>query len=591
MRLSKLGVLKAAVSMTVATILGGCALQEPPPFDPRRIEQMQQDATVNPPAMRQEALPTTLPTVTVERAGGVIEVKRPETRPVTKPVRLTLQETAHRAVANSLGVRVAGYDSAIDAARVLEAQARFDPLFFAQGQFQRSFPQGIGGGDFDPITLYSQSLEAGFRQLLTTGGQIELKYQVQRQEPSSQFGSSSLVPTVWPSFYQNDLILQLTHPLLRDFGRETNLARITIARNDQRISQLDFQKSVEDLLFQARDPDGRGDDGVEPIYWELYTAQQELEIQDWLIEKHRDALSILVARLKHDADIIGVSQTRAFYEEALRDRREIEVRLKSTSTRLKALLNDPDFPVTGIEQLLAADQPTRTPVELELTDQVEAAMQNRLELAQQSLRIDSADTVVAAAKNNELPKLDVSLQVGAQGLGRDFDDAVNSQGDLDFVTYAAGFQLEVPIGNRQARAIYQRTLLQRQQAVDQYRQLADQIGAEVSRVNDNVSATWDLMVAQRRTLYAYEDNLRALESRAREGEPLKREFVDLVLRSQSQVARARAAEIRATVNYNLALSRLERAKGTLLKYNNVTLKEEAGPMYLKAAAIPVAKKE
>src|SRR5204863_4188106 len=143
---------------------------------------------------------------------------------------MRLQEAIHRAVINSYEVRVAGYQAAIDEARILEAEARFDPLIFAEGQLQRSFPQGIGGGALNPLGIFTQTLDAGFRQQLTNGGQVEMEYQVQRTDELHRPASSVFsLPTTQPTFYQNDLTLSLTQPLLRDFGEAANVARITIA--------------------------------------------------------------------------------------------------------------------------------------------------------------------------------------------------------------------------------------------------------------------------------------------------------------------------------------------------------------------------
>ena len=49
------------------------------------------------------------------------------------------------------------------------------------------------------------------------------------------------------------------------------------------------------------------------------------------------------------------------------------------------------------------------------------------------------------------------------------------------MSYTLGLQLEIPIGNRQARAIDQRALLQRQQAITQYEANLKQIAMEVKQ--------------------------------------------------------------------------------------------------------------
>src|ERR1041385_9225505 len=131
------------VLLAVAALVSGCGFSQPPPFDPKRIEQIQIENA------RQEA-PQELPAMPNALEPAMNERREPTTRPYLHPtsrpygeeVPMRLQEAIHRAVINSYEVRVAGYQAAIDEARILEAQSRFDPLVFVEGQLQRSFPQG-----------------------------------------------------------------------------------------------------------------------------------------------------------------------------------------------------------------------------------------------------------------------------------------------------------------------------------------------------------------------------------------------------------------------------------------------------------------
>ena len=68
-----------------------------------------------------------------------------------------------------------------------------------------------------------------------------------------------------------------------------------------------------------------------------------------------------------------------------------------------------------------------------------------------------------------------------------------------------------------------------------------------------------------------------LQVREDNNEPLTPQFVDQKLRQQEQLAQAASAEAQAIANYNIAIANLERAKGTLLRYNNVVLQEQALP--------------
>jgi outer membrane protein TolC len=160
-----------------------------------------------------------------------------------------------------------------------------------------------------------------------------------------------------------------------------------------------------------------------------------------------------------------------------------------------------------------------------------------------------------------------------QGLGEEYRDALSDQSEFDFIDYAVGLQLEIPIGNRAARAIWRRAQLQRSQAIDQYRALIDQVSVDVKVAVREVETTWDEMIGSTRARFAAADALLAIEEREKANEPLTPEFVNRKLDLQAQLAQAQSREAEATSNYMVAISGLERAKGTLLRYNNIVMEE------------------
>jgi len=208
---------------------------------------------------------------------------------------------------------------------------------------------------------------------------------------------------------------------------------------------------------------------------------------------------------------------------------------------------------------------------------VDTALNNRLELLQQEIRIQSADTVLRAAGNNLLPQLNLVGQVGLQGLAEDYGGTYSSIGRRDYFTSAIGFQFEMPIGNRPARAIWLRTQLQRLQAIEGYRSIIDQVSLEVTTGVENVKNTWDLLNQARRARFASAEALEAIRDRERAERALDPTFVQLKLDRESALAQAERTELEALVRYNIAVSALERAKGTLLRYNNVAIEEERLP--------------
>lgn len=564
--MSKRNVALASAVAVVLSGLYGCT-PEPPPFDPLTLQRYNRDAARNAEAQRMGALPTTLDNTFAPKRGGA--TPQPTSQPATGPalgeeptVRMSLQEIVQRAVNNNMDIRIAGYDPAMNSNRVVEAEAAFDPTFFVNPNYERrsrlngGLQQSVFSSPYYSDTFEQYKLATGVKQDLQTGGQITAQYAPSwvKNEPAQ---------TQMNPYWENEMSLQLTQPLLRNFGVETNTARITISRNDQRISVLDFRGKVEEAVFN-----------IEQAYWQMVAAERGVRIQEELLRQTVETAELLAKRGAQDVTRVQTSQAN----QAVQQRRALLIRQKTQvrdlSDKLKQLMNDPTMPVSGNTLILPASAPLETPVHFVLKEQIDSAMEHRFELAQQALRIDTESVRSRVAKNNMLPKLDLQSAITAQGLDESFASAQDAQDQFNHLDYVVGLQFEIPIGNRAARAIYQRTLLGRLQAISQYRGLLDQVTLDVKVAYRNVLTTWDEMASNRQARFAAADTLDALILREKNNEPLTPTFVQLKLDTQGRLADAARAESEAISNYNLAVAALERAKGTLLKYDNVLMEED-----------------
>jgi outer membrane protein TolC len=485
-------------------------------------------------------------------------------------VRMPISEIMQRAAANNSEVRVAGYEPAINETKIVEDEAHYDPIFFSNVRYDKQFDRTPGTVIPDPnnpttnitITVEDNNIytaEVGVKQYLPSGGQISL---------SQQMTSSYYNPVryVLNNYFDQQLKLQLTQPLLRQFGYEVNWARITIARNDQRISLLDFRKSLEDNTNE-----------LEKDYWQLYEAQQEVEVQEALLEQTRE-----LANLLWEQSIIGGKATHVEASQgvaAVYQREQLLVRAKAhaqdLSDDIKRRMGDPEFPVAGPIVILPADLPVEESVHFDLQDQIDTAMLNRLELGQQQIRINSSEVAKQVAFNGLYPKLDFVASAAVQGLSHDFSTAFSDQLSKGHGIYSAGLQLEIPLGNREGWAIYRRAQLQRMQAIEAYRNLMNQIDEDVTTAVREVDTTWGELRAARQARFRQQDVLDGLNQRRLSGvQRLDPEFIQLSLDQQERLAESRRQEATAVSNYNIALARLEKAKGTILRYNNIIMKEE-----------------
>ena len=531
----------------MGTTLGilGCDLAPPDVFDPRLFQQDERThaSEVKPEALR--PLPTTRqgafadigPQGHTEHNGEPVRPSTGADLDTDPIVRMSLNEIIHRAVANNHDVKVAAYQPAIEGARVIEASANFDPTFFTNLQYQ------FVGRDFFPII---------------DGGQIQLQYQ-------NNYNWFNPQQTQFNPFYESDLTLSINQPLLRNWGYDVNHAQITINRINQKVDLLEFRKAVE-----------QNTSDIEKAYWQLVQAERDIQIEQELVSQTESTYTILESRLTQHIDVSPLQVAQAQTQLELRRSQLIsfKAQARDLSDQLKALMSDPEYPVTSNVIILPADAPVENRIEFDLSDEIDTAMENRLELGEQQLKVDAATVTVGVAKNNLLPELDFIGSAGPDGAGEDIGRAVITNANFNNWEFTAGFKLQVPLGNRAARSIWRRSLLQRMQAIEQYRSFVEQIAADVKINARAVNTTWDIIRSSRRSLFAAQDALTRINTRERSGEPLTPEFVQTKLQLQDTLSESLQSEAEAIANYNIALSQLEKAKGTLLRYNNVVLEEE-----------------
>lgn len=565
---SRIGIL-----LTLAAILSGCGMTEIKPFDPVAMQRPYREAAANNVTPVLGHMPTALDKTNLLPLQGPADQNKPEPLPtydqtIGPVVRMSLRDLVQLAAANSLQVRVANYQAAIDQARVIEAEARFDPSFFSNFNFATQYsltpsPQNTQARPATKQFFETTTLEAGFKQNLPNGAQVQLKYSATRTFFRDDLGLASTTPTT--PFFESDLSLQVTQPLLQNAGVEVNEARIVVARNTQRVSMLDARIQLEKTLGE-----------VEDAYWQLVQAETELQIQQDLYNQSVDTAQTLRRRLNQDVSRDTIAQANSSLQARKAGLVEARNKLKGLSNALKRRVNDPSLNSASAPVILPEDKFIDSPIAFDLVEQIETGLMNRAELAQQRIRIDSATVVYKAAQNNLLPSLNLVGSIGTKGADKLFGSALNNQ-FIDFSAreYAIGFQFEVPLGNREARAIKQRTMFQRQQAIDQYQDLIEQVCQEVKDAHDTVYDGWERMRSTRQSLYAAEEWLAAIvQQQDVGGKVLDPDFINRKLAAQEGVAQARREFARAEADYNVGISTLEKAKGTLLKYDNVIMKQE-----------------
>jgi len=467
--------------------------------------------------------------------------------------RLTLSEALRRALANNYQIQIDGYAPAISTAQVVQAEAAFDAAFFANvnrnNTDRPSLPATLVGSQADTTIV-----QGGLRKLLATGATVTLSQQMSRTD-----AGRIPAPAIDPSWSQS-FVAELRQPLLRNFGIDVNRAQINIRKAERQINEEAFRARVIEILNRT-----------EQAYWTLVGARRDVVISAELLAQAKLTYSQIEARKDYDA-----YQTLLFRSEANVRQREFDYidvknRVRNAEDQLLNLLNDPELPMSADLEIIPVDNPTTVEVLRDRFHAVQTALERRPEVTQARISVDITRLQLGVAKNQTLPTLDAVYRLTLNGLGGSADSAWDQMTTGNFIDQYVGLEFAYAIGERAGRAGIRAAALQQSRAVVTYKRVLDDIITDCRVALRNIETNYEQVGPSHKAVLAASENLRSLQERQERKSPAE---LDTVLSAQTGLAQARRALLQSLLQYNQGIVDVERAKGTLLEYNNVQLAEQ-----------------
>ena len=236
---------------------------------------------------------------------------------------------------------------------------------------------------------------------------------------------------------------------------------------------------------------------------------------------------------------------------------------------MRLLVNDPALIASGALEFAPADLPANTSINLRMSDGLTTALLNRADISQ-AIRSMRATTVrLGVAKNELLPQLDVFFKSYVAGLEGDSRllRALENQFAEGRPSFTVGLQFEIPVGNRAARARFDRRQLELTRAVHEFRLAVEQSLTETELAIREVWTTQKEMVGKYDAMMAAYDETKYLKDRwltfpGKGASAIL--LLDDLLESQERLADKESDFVRAQVANSVALIKLRREMGTLL---------------------------
>jgi outer membrane protein len=435
------------------------------------------------------------------------------------------------------------------------------------------------------------SLQRGF----STGTSLNLGYFTSRQTTSS-------VRSDFNPYLNGSAGLTVIQPLLQGFGMNMNRRYIRIASNNRKISGAVFRQQ---LIITVSD--------VIRLYWDLVSLRDDVKV--------KQAAVLLAGKLVEDdqaqvdtGTLPALELKRAQAELARTEQDLINARnlLREQELIFKNILTRDGAadPLLSTAQIVPSDsiQVPAKEVLPPVEELVAKALVNRPDLAGARFQMENSGISLEGSKNALRPQFDLvgsvqsnalagqvsQLQFGdipiphnpdpalVGGFGTAFSQLFNGT----FPNYLVGFQLNIPLGNRIARADLARDQLQQRQTEIRLHQLENQVRLEVQNALLAVERAQAAHSAARQTRQLQEEALSAEQERYAVGAATS----FYVIQYERDLSQARSTEVAAAGAYAKAKAALDRVIGATLETNHISVDEALrGEVATPPQPLPAAK--
>ena len=425
------------------------------------------------------------------------------------------------------------------------------------------------------LQLNTGQANFGFSQAFATGSSVSFEFNNNRQTTNSPF--FNLSPALGAMYR-----FSFQQQLLSGFGFGPNLRYLRIASNNKKISDVAFKDQVMATVTQ-----------IENIYWDLVNAYQQSQVN----EQSRAFAQQSLENARKQLQLESIPAMDVMKAEAEVSKREQDLTVARTSLQLQELLmknaltkslDDPVLESVNVVPTDTLQSAQIVPSNQSVQELIQQALRDRPELAESDVDLVNRQISRKAARNALLPSLSLVAFYGGSGLSgplnpvynvpdvpnssnvpADYSGALKNAFNNTAPDYYVGFNLNIPIRNRVAKADQYRSELEYRQAELRREELRKQIRIEVRNAEYALEQTAARVEAARKSRDLAQ---RTFEITQKE-QALGAGSTFQTMTAQRDLALAELDFVAAMTVYEKARVEVERAIGSTLEHNGIAIQD------------------
>ena len=498
---------------------------------------------------------------------------------LTNTLPLSLQDVIANTLKNNISIAVQEFQSKIRKEEIITQESVFDPNVSLEANAATE-KSPLASIFVQPPLRETDSLglDLSFSQKLKLGTEYEIRFDNERSGTNSTF--AGLNPQ-----YTTRFEINLTQPLLKNFGVDVNKSSIYIATNNLDISDFDFKNKVIEVIRNAED-----------VYWDLVFSREDLIVQQKSVERAQDLERRVKAQVEVGTlaplEILQAQSEVASREEAVITARKL---IQDNQDNLKNILNIPFDSPEGLKEIQPLDSPKfimEAPVSLR--ESILTALKKRPDYLAKKKQLNNKHIQVKFNENQLYPTLDLVASFGLNGISgtavpvRNFSPppltvtspfagnygkSIENAFSGDYPSWEAGLVFKYPLGNRDAKSRLAVSQLETAQLLMDIKDLEKTIVLEVREAARLINTNKKRVQAARVARKLAEEKLSAEEKKFEVG--LSTSFN--VLEFQTDLATEQSKELKAVIDFNKSKIKLRKVMATTLEEYDIRMSSDSSP--------------
>lgn len=457
-------------------------------------------------------------------------------------ITLSLEECRALALQNNLELRVELIEPTINKEGIKQAEAKFEPSFSGDSIYSKV--DTPTSSSLTPSKSESLSNNLGVNMPLRTGGTLSF-------DLVDYYYKSDLTYYDDPESYSTDLSVSISHPLLKNAGKNASTYSIRVAQYNSRAA--DLRTKIAAIRIIA---------AVDKAYWNLYASRRMLEVRnqqyDYATTTYEETKRFVEVGAKAKIEVIRTEKKMA---DAATTIITAENDVRQRERELKRMINKKGLGMETKTIIIPSSPPAPVRYDLNRESLIKYALENRMEMLELELQLAKDSMDIEYNRNQLLPDITLGYKYNINGLSTEKrGDSYDMLFDNDHNDHRVTLSMTMPLGNKKAKSQLRQSIYERAQRLITKEDKEAEIKSDVLNQIDNLDAAWQSILASRQNTLLSDEQYRAEKRQYELGLVNSTEL----LKAQTELAEAQRAEIAAITDYQIGLINLAYASGMLL---------------------------